>query len=127
MNIGESLRRLRKEKGMSQGDVEKATGMLRCYTSRAENGHTIPSLETLEKYAAAFQVPLYRLFYEGDEPAPAPISPRQDLAALAKEPGEKGAEARYLLKLRKLLVKIEPREREILLAVVQKMASKSAD
>ncbi len=125
MKIGERLRRLRQEKGMSQGDVEDATGMLRCYTSRAENGHTVPSLATLEKYAAAFEVPLYRLFYEGSEPLPLPVTPRQDLEALARQPGEAGSEARFLLKFKKLLAKIDPRERGILLAVVQKMAAKA--
>ncbi len=127
MNIGERLRKLRQEKGMSQGDVEEATGMLRCYTSRAENGHTVPSLATLEKYAAAYEVPLYRIFYEGDEPLPLPVLPRENLAALAKQPGEAGSEARFLLRLKKIVTKIEPREREILLAVVQKMAAKNSE
>ena len=53
MVIGERLRELRKAKNLSQGDIEKRTGMLRCYTSRVENGHTVPSVETLEKYASA--------------------------------------------------------------------------
>jgi transcriptional regulator with XRE-family HTH domain len=59
---------LRESKHMSQGDIEKRTGLLRCYTSRVENGHTVPSVETLEKLAAAFDVPLWKIFYEGDEP-----------------------------------------------------------
>jgi len=70
MEIGARLRQLREHKGMSQGDVEKVTGMLRCYTSRVEHGHTVPSVKTLEKYAAAFGVPLYQLFYEGDDDLP---------------------------------------------------------
>jgi len=124
MVIGTQLLKLREWKGMSQGDVEKATGLLRCYTSRVENGHTVPSLETLEKYAAAFDVPLYRLFYEGAEPPELPkLTPRENLEELAREQGKKGDEARFLLKLKKKLAKIGEHDRKVLLAIVQKMAA----
>jgi transcriptional regulator with XRE-family HTH domain len=65
--IGERLRIIRESKSLSQGDIEKRTGMLRCYTSRVENGHTVPSIETLAKYAQALEIPLYQLFYDGEE------------------------------------------------------------
>jgi transcriptional regulator with XRE-family HTH domain len=65
--IGERLRTIRESKNLSQGDIEKRTGMLRCYTSRVENGHTVPSIETLAKYAQALEIPLYQLFYDGEE------------------------------------------------------------
>jgi transcriptional regulator with XRE-family HTH domain len=64
--IGQRLRTIRESKNLSQGDIEKRTGMLRCYTSRVENGHTVPSIETLAKYAQALEIPLYQLFYDGD-------------------------------------------------------------
>jgi transcriptional regulator with XRE-family HTH domain len=64
--IGERLRTIRESKNLSQGDIEKRTGMLRCYTSRVENGHTVPSIETLAKYAQALDVPLYQIFYDGE-------------------------------------------------------------
>ena len=57
MVIGERLRELRESKKLSQGDVERRTGLLRCYTSRVENGHTVPTIETLEKYARALGSP----------------------------------------------------------------------
>jgi transcriptional regulator with XRE-family HTH domain len=60
--IGDKLKALRKQKRLSQGDIEKRTGLLRCYISRVENGHTVPSVETLEKMARALEVPMYRLF-----------------------------------------------------------------
>src|SRR6476646_6857718 len=72
MNIGSTIRAYRQQKGMSQGDIETRTGLLRCYVSRVENGHTVPSLETLEKFARAFGVPIYRLFFDGNEPATPP-------------------------------------------------------
>jgi transcriptional regulator with XRE-family HTH domain len=58
---------------VSQGDIEKRTGLLRYSTSRVENGRVVPSVETLEKYAAALEIPMYRLFYEGDKPGRSPI------------------------------------------------------
>src|SRR3954463_3717942 len=64
MNIGETIRTYRLQKGMSQGDIEKRTGLLRCYLSRVENGHTIPSLDTLAKIATAMDVPLGQFFAE---------------------------------------------------------------
>ena len=68
MIIGDRLRALREEKKLSQGDTEKKTGLLRCYVSRVENGHTVPAVDTLEKFARALEVPMYQLFYDGEEP-----------------------------------------------------------
>ena len=65
--IGERLRTIRESKKLSQGDVEQRTGLPRCYTSRVENGHTVPSIETLAKFAQALEIPLYQLFYDGEE------------------------------------------------------------
>src|SRR5260370_35441546 len=49
---------------MSKGDIEKRTGLLRCYLSRVENGHTVPSLETLQKIARALDLQLSECFAE---------------------------------------------------------------
>ena len=65
MVIADRLRAIREQKNMSQGDIEKRTGLLRCYISRVENGHTVPAIETLEKMARAMKVPMYQLFYDG--------------------------------------------------------------
>src|SRR5882724_2784613 len=74
MIIGERLRELREEKKLSQGDIEKRTGLLRCYISRVENGHTVPAIETLEKMARALELPLYHLMYDGNGAPEAPIA-----------------------------------------------------
>src|SRR5437764_1328843 len=68
MVISDRLRAIREQKDLSQGDIEKRTGLLRCYVSRVENGHTVPSIETLEKMARALEVPMYQLFYDGLSP-----------------------------------------------------------
>ena len=68
MLLAGRLRALREAKKLSQGDIEKRTGLLRPYISRIENGHTVPSVETLEKLARALEVRLYQLFYEGERP-----------------------------------------------------------
>jgi transcriptional regulator with XRE-family HTH domain len=76
MVVGDRLRELRETKQLSQGDIEKRTGLLRCYISRVENGHTVPAIETLEKLARALEIPLYQLFYDGDEPPKLPNLPK---------------------------------------------------
>lgn len=81
MDIGERLRHLRETRDLSQGDIEKRTGLFRCYISRVECGHTVPSLETLEKFAEALDVELYQLFYSGRRKAMAPKVARQDAVA----------------------------------------------
>jgi transcriptional regulator with XRE-family HTH domain len=78
MVIGERLKDLREQKKMSQGDVEKRTGLLRCYISRVENGHTVPSVETLERMARALGIPTYRLFTD-DPHVEKPNIPQQEI------------------------------------------------
>jgi len=77
MIIGDRLRALREEKNLSQGDIEKRTGLIRCYVSRVENNHTVPAIETLEKFARALEVPMYQLFYDSDEPPKLPNLPKR--------------------------------------------------
>lgn len=122
MTIGLKLRELREQKGLSQGDIEKATGLLRCYTSRVENGHTVPSLSTLEKYAGALDVKLYELFYSGDEPPSAYTS--SSLKNLSDLGGPQGAQARFQLKLERLLRKMEEADRNVLLTLAAKLAAR---
>ena len=124
MIIGRRLRNLREEKNLSQGDIEKRAGLLRCYISRVENGHTIPSLETLERLAAALEVPLYQLFYEGEEPPVLPnLSARQTTEDLAvSEEAEK--ENRFFEKVRRVLGRIDEKDRQLLLYMAQKLASR---
>ena len=125
MSIGARIRTLREQKRLSQGDIERMTGLLRCYTSRVENGHTIPSLETLERFAAALDVPLYRLFYAGDDPPPTTsLSPRKTLVELAESEGKEGEDARFLLKLKSLLDQITESDRTVVLALAKKLATR---
>jgi len=84
MIIGERIRAIREGKDLSQGDVERRSGMLRCYISRVENGHTVPSIETLEKFSRALEVPLHEFFYEG-ETAPAMPTLSAEEVALQQE------------------------------------------
>ena len=70
MVIGDRLKTLREAKDLSQGDIEERTGLLRWYVSRVENGHTVPSVETLEKFARALELPLYHLMFDGDKRPP---------------------------------------------------------
>ena len=111
MVIGNRLRELRESKELSQGDIEKRTGLLRCYISRVENGHTVPSVSTLERMARALEIPMYRLFHDSEAPAALrKVKPPKD-----DEFGSTGDEAVYLSKLRRLLAKMKPNDQQFLL------------
>jgi transcriptional regulator with XRE-family HTH domain len=121
MIIGDRLRELREEKKLSQRDIEKRTGLLRCYISRVENGHTVPAIETPEKMARAFEVPMYELFYDGEEPPKLPDFPkRKSSDGIAW--GNTGKDARYLNKLRGVLGKTDEERRKLVMHMAQKMA-----
>jgi transcriptional regulator with XRE-family HTH domain len=123
MIIGDRLRALREEKNFSQGDVEKRTGLLRCYISRVENGHTIPAIETLEKIARALEIPLYQLFYDGEKPPALPNLPKRKSADDIIW-GSAGKEARLFAKFRRLMGRIQDDDRRLLLYMAQKMAAR---
>jgi transcriptional regulator with XRE-family HTH domain len=121
MIIGDRIKKLREEKNMSQGEIEKRTGLLRCYISRVENGHTVPAFETIEKFARALEVPLYELFYDGEQP-PAMLRVYQRKSASDIAWGSTGKEARLLEKFRRLLSKTSESDRKLLFFMAQKMA-----
>jgi transcriptional regulator with XRE-family HTH domain len=124
MVIGTRLKKLREDRTLSQGDIEKRTGLLRCYISRVENGHTVPSLETLERLAAALDIPLYQLFYEGDaEPDLPNLSKRRTTEELVLD-AEQEKEVRFFEKVKRLLSKIDEKDRQLLLYMAQKLASR---
>ncbi len=124
MIIGDRLRMLREEKKFSQGEIEKRTGLLRCYISRVENGYTVPAVETLEKFARALEIPMYQLLYEGEEPPKLPSLPKRK--ADSKLFGASGKEARVLAKFRRLLSQTDAKSQSILLLTAQKMARRKA-
>jgi transcriptional regulator with XRE-family HTH domain len=113
MNIGETIRNFRLEKGMSQGDIEKRTGLLRCYLSRVENGHTIPSLDTLAKIANAMDVPLAQFFVE-------PVA-ENGAAKTVPQLGEE--EVRFLTQIRRYSPNLNESDRKIVLTMVKKLAA----
>lgn len=111
MKIGVMIRGYRLQKGMSQGDIEKRTGLLRCYLSRVENGHTVPSLDTLTKIAQALDVPLAQFFSE------AAASPETENHRLSDE------ELRFLNQIRRYSMNLNDSDRKLLLAMVKKFAA----
>jgi transcriptional regulator with XRE-family HTH domain len=123
--IGERSRALREEKKLSPGDIEKLTGLLRCYVSRAENGHTLPAVEMLEKFAHALEVPRYQLFYEGEEPPKLPNLPKRK-AADDLVWGSKGKDARLVAKFCRLFGRMEAGDLGLVLFMAQKMAEQKA-
>jgi transcriptional regulator with XRE-family HTH domain len=125
MIVGERLRELREQRNFSQGEIEKRTGLLRCYISRVENGHTVPAVETLEKFARALEIPMYQLLYDGDAPPKVPALLKKK-ANGKPEWGSSGRDARTLIKLRQLLSKATAEDQQLLLAIAVKMARKGA-
>ncbi len=121
MVIGDRLRDLRDQKKFSQGEIEKRTGLLRCYISRVENGHTVPAVETLEKFARALEVPLYQLFYDGEQPPKLPNLPKRKSADDIAW-GSSGKDARLLTKFLRLFSRMDENDLKLLFFVAQKMA-----
>jgi transcriptional regulator with XRE-family HTH domain len=110
MNIGSTIRAYRLQKGMSQGDIEKRTGLLRCYLSRVENGHTVPSLETLQKIAYALDLQLAQFF--SDEA----VSREMSSLRLSED------EIRFLTQIQRYASRLSENDRKLLLAMVRKFA-----
>jgi transcriptional regulator with XRE-family HTH domain len=119
MVIGERLKDLREMKKMSQGDVEKRTGLLRCYISRVENGHTVPSVETLEKMARALEIPTYRLFTD-DVHVQKPNIPSQDIPRRAVNTKQE----REIQAFAKLFSRMDDKNRGLVFHMASKMAKR---
>src|SRR6202042_2029028 len=110
VNIGEVIRSYRGQRGLSQGDIERRTGLLRCYLSRVENGHTVPSLETLQKIAGALDLQLAEFF--SDET----VSREMSTLRLSEE------EIRFLTQIQRYASRLSENDRKLLLAMVRKFA-----
>jgi transcriptional regulator with XRE-family HTH domain len=110
INIGATIRDFRLQRGMSQGDIEKRTGLLRCYLSRVENGHTVPSLETLQKIAASLEMPLSQFF--SDEPVKESYG-----MALGED------DIRFLTQIQRYAANLSESDRKLLLAMIRKFAA----
>ena len=111
MKIGTTIRAHRLQKGLSQGDIEKKTGLLRCYLSRVENGHTVPSLDTLSKIATALDLPIAQFFADDS------TSARFNTRKLSDD------EMRFLTQIRRYSSNLNESDRKLLLAMVKKFAA----
>ncbi len=121
MVIGDRLKTLRETKDLSQGDIEKRTGLLRCYLSRVENGHTVPSVETLEKFARALEVPLYHLMFDGDKP---PVMPKAAMHTEEESLESSRSGALLMRKLVSLLAKMSQDDRNLVLFLAGRVSRK---
>lgn len=117
VEIGRRLKELRESQNLSQGDLEVRTGLLRCYTSRVENGHTVPSIETIEKYAAALGIPLFA-FFPNEENAP-----RVEPPLTSKDP-EWGSTPRERFQNHQVITglrKLKEHDRQLVLALLRRL------
>ena len=115
VNIGEVIRSYRGQRGLSQGDIERRTGLLRCYLSRVENGHTVPSLETLAKIAEAMDISLAD-FFPGTE-TPRDRDTQKILGELSDD------EIRFLSEIKRYSTGLSDGDKRLVLAMIRKMAS----
>jgi transcriptional regulator with XRE-family HTH domain len=111
MKIGTTIRTHRLQKGLSQGDIEKKTGLLRCYLSRVENGHTVPSLDTLSKIALALGLPISQFFADDS------VGRQLNTQRLSDD------ELRFLTQIRRYSSNLNESDRKLLLAMVKKFAA----
>ena len=111
MQIGTTIRAHRLQKGLSQGDIEKKTGLLRCYLSRVENGHTVPSLDTLSKIASALDLPLSQFFVEDS------LGKQMNTQKLSDD------ELKFLNQVRRYSTSLSKSDRDLLLTMVRKFAA----
>jgi transcriptional regulator with XRE-family HTH domain len=114
MKIGTTIRAHRLQKGLSQGDIEKKTGLLRCYLSRVENGHTVPSLDTLSKIAVALDLPIAQFFADDS------VGRQLNTQRLTDD------ELRFLTQIRRYSTNLNESDRKLLLAMVKKFAATAA-
>ena len=122
MVIGDRLRDLRAAKHLSQGDIEKRAGLLRSYVSRVEHGQTVPSIETLEKWAYALQVPLYQFFYDGDEQPQVPTVLRKSKQRHIRDWASRGKGLRMFTKIRRALSRMSGGDRRLLMHMARKVS-----
>ena len=125
MTIGERLRALREEKKLTQGDIQKRTGFLRCHISRVENGFMVPTVESLEKFARALEIPTYQLLYEGEGPPKLPNLPKRKTTDDILW-GRHGKEARMLAQFCRVFSGMGEDDLRVVLLIAQKMAKRKA-
>ena len=124
MILSERLRAIREQQKLSQGEIEKRTGLKRCYISRIENGHTVPSLATLERMSRALQVPLYQFFYDGKKPA-VPLALSSARKSGDDAWGFEGESARFVHRLQLLLGRIAEPDRKLLFHLASQLVLRS--
>ncbi|MBI4268385.1 helix-turn-helix transcriptional regulator [Candidatus Uhrbacteria bacterium] len=61
MKLGQNLKKIRGQKGITQGDICRAINFDRGYVSSVENGKRNPTLSTMKKLADALKVPVDEL------------------------------------------------------------------
>jgi transcriptional regulator with XRE-family HTH domain len=117
MVIGDRIKQIRESKGLSQGDIERKTGLIRAYISRIENGHSVPAIESLEKFAHGLEIPMYALFYDGRHPRALKLPPLK-----SEGWGSGRRDAQTFSRFRRLLGRASPADRNLLLHLATAMA-----
>jgi len=116
--IGERMRLYRNTRNLSQLEVEQRTGLRRYNISRVENGHTTPTLATVDKITRALGIPLYQLFYECRVSRANAVT----LKHRSRRPQSRREDA-YMKRLQRSLIRIPAARRRLLLFLASYLAS----
>ena len=119
--IGDRLRAFRKERKLSQADIAKKTGLLRCNVGRLETGQAVPKIETLEKIVRALEIPMYQLFYASEKPSKVTNIPKRK-SAKGSVWGNSGKEAQMLAKFCRLFGRMKEGDLRLVLFMAHEMA-----
>jgi transcriptional regulator with XRE-family HTH domain len=74
IRLGERLRRLRRQRGMTLEALAEASGISKSMISLAERGESSPSAGVLDKLAGALGIPTGVLFLPEEQPGGPPVS-----------------------------------------------------
>jgi transcriptional regulator with XRE-family HTH domain len=119
--IGDRLRTLHKRKKLTQSEVARKTGLLRCNVGRLENRKAAPTVATLEKMAHALEIPMFQLFYDC-EPSPKPVSLPRSRSTKDKGWGSSGKDARMLAQFCHLFNRMSESDVGLILLIAKEMS-----
>jgi transcriptional regulator with XRE-family HTH domain len=123
INVGSRISGERKAKNLSQADLERRCGLARCRISCLENGRAVPTIETLEKISDALEIPVYRLLYDGNDPAQV-LPPPCKAAANGNRRQIRKNRVRLLRELRQQVSRMREEDQHLLLFIARKMAGR---
>jgi transcriptional regulator with XRE-family HTH domain len=103
--LGDKLKKLRKQKKLTQSELSKILGLSKNYIAKVESG-VKPSMETFRKLAEFFQIPIEYLVSENeDNTIPIPVRNKEILEALIEVDKMENEDQKLVLDVVKVIMK----------------------